>query len=57
MQTRFTRRQHPETTVGGVDATFVAMPCFPHYAPDDPWMALDAAKIPNIPATLSADVL
>ena len=29
--------------------TFCAMPFFPHYVPDEPWMALEAAKIPFTP--------
>ena len=29
--------------------TYCAMPFFPHYVPDEPWMALEAVRIPFIP--------
>ncbi len=32
-----------------LDKSFCAMPFFPHYVPDEPWMSLEAAKIPFIP--------
>ena len=38
------------------DATnVVAMPYFPHYVPDEPWMVLEAAKIPFVPVTHLTD--
>ena len=36
-----------------VDATICAMPFFPHYVPDEPWMVLEAANIPFTPASLA----
>lgn len=37
------------------DTTFVAMPFFPHYVPDEPWMALEAAQIPFAPGPEEAE--
>jgi len=34
---------------------FSAMPFYPHYVPDEPWMALGAAQIYFIPASTSKD--
>ena len=36
-----------------IDKSFCAMPFFPHYVPDEPWMALEAAQVPVSPAPLT----
>jgi hypothetical protein len=34
---------------------FCAMPFFPHYVPDEPWIALEAAQIPVAPVMQSGE--